>query len=103
MLKNEQKSRRMKQIKLGKITFVIAFRIRQIIREARTSLTVVWGMFISLLILMLGRNCHVMCQHICKDNKADTKFGYLYTYKYPEEIVPEGGYEAFTKMVKVMW
>ncbi len=100
MLKNEQKSQPMKQIKLGKMNFVRAFRIRQIIREARTSLTVVGGMFISLLILMLGLNCYVMCQHISKDNKADTKFEYLYTYKYPEETVPEGGYEAFTKTVK---
>lgn len=100
MLKNEQKSQPMKQIKLGKMNFVRAFRIRQIMREARTSLTVVGGMFISLLILMLGLNCYVMCQHISKDNKADTKFEYLYTYKYPEETVPEGGYEAFTKTVK---
>ena len=90
----------MKQIKLGKMNFVRAFRIRQIMREARTSLTVVGGMFISLLILMLGLNCFCMCQHISKDNKADTKFEYLYTYKYPEETVPEGGYEAFTKTVK---
>lgn len=100
MLKNEQKSHRMKKIKLGKMNFVRAFRIRQIIREARTSLTVVGGMFISLLILMLGLNCYVLCQHISKDNKEDTKFEYLYTYKYPEETVPEGGYEAFTKTVK---
>lgn len=100
MIKNEQKSQPMKQIKLGKMNFVRAFRIRQIIREARTSLTVVGGMFISLLILMLGLNCYVMCQHISKENKADTKFEYLYTYKYPEETVPEGGYEAFTKTVK---
>ena len=100
MIKNEQKSQPMKQIKLGKMNFVRAFRMRQIMREARTSLTVVGGMFISLLILMLGLNCYVMCQHISKDNKADTKFEYLYTYKYPEETVPEGGYEAFTKTVK---
>lgn len=44
MLKNEQKRRHMKQIRLGKMNFVRAFRIRQIIREARTSLTVgCWG------------------------------------------------------------
>ena len=63
------------------------------------TITAVGGMFISLLILMLGLNCFCMCQHISKDSKADTKFEYLYTYKYPEETVPEGGYEAFTKTV----
>jgi len=50
--------------------------------------------------LMLGLNCYVMCEHISKSNKADTKFEYLYTYKYPEETVPEGGYEAFSKSTK---
>ncbi|MGN0325230.1 MAG: FtsX-like permease family protein [Lachnospiraceae bacterium] len=100
MLKNEQKSRHMKQVRLGKMNFVRAFRIRQIIREARTSFTVIGGMFISLLILMLGLDCYVMCRHISEDNKTDTKFEYLYTYKYPEEMVPDGGYEAFTRTVK---
>ena len=100
MIKNEQKSHRMRQVRLENMNFVRAFCIRQIIRETRTSLTVLGGMFISLLILMLGLNCYVMCQHISEDNKADTKFEYLYTYKYPEESVPKGGYEAFTKTVK---
>lgn len=100
MLKNEQKIRRTRQITLKRIGFVGAFRIRQMLREARTSLTVLGGMFISLLILMLGLNCYVMCQHISEDNKSDTKFEYLYTYKYPETSIPEDGYEAFSKGVK---
>lgn len=100
LLRNEQKSGNMGHIKLGKMGFITTFRIRQMLREARTSLTVVGGMFISLLILMLGLNCYVMCNRISEDNKADTKFEYLYTYKYPEEMVPESGYEAFAKDVK---
>lgn len=100
MLKNEQKIPHVRQIKLKKMSFVGAFRIRQMIREARTSFTVIGGMFISLLILMLGLNCYVMCQHISEDNKADTKFEYVYTYKYPNEFIPEDGYVAFSKTVK---
>ena len=41
-----------------------------------------------------------MCSHISTANKEDTRFSYLYTYKYPEETVPDGGYEAFAKTVK---
>ena len=100
MLRNEQKTSRISNVELGKVGFVTRFRIRQMLREARTSLTVIGGMFISLLILMLGLDCYVMCTHISNDNKADTKFEYLYTYKYPEETVPEGGYEAFAKTMK---
>ena len=32
-----------------------------------------------------------MCQNVNIENKADTKFAYMYTYKYPTEKVPEGG------------
>ena len=100
MLRNEQKSGHMSHIKLGKLGFIATFRIRQMLREARTSLTVVGGMFISLLILMLGLDCYTMCNYISTANKEDTKFEYLYTYKYPEEEVPEGGFEAFSKAMK---
>lgn len=100
MLRNEQKESRISNINLGNMGFISRFRIRQMLREARTSLTVIGGMFISLLILMLGLNCYNMCIHISNDNKTDTKFEYLYTYKYPEETVPEDGYEAFSKGMK---
>ena len=100
MLRNEQKQSKATDIKLGKMGFVMKFRIRQMLREARTSATVIGGMFISLLILMLGLDCMNMCNHISIANKEDTKFEYLYTYKYPEETVPEGGYEAFAKTMK---
>ncbi len=100
MLRNEQKAGNRSRLKLGKMGFITTFRIRQMLREARTSLTVIGGMFISLLILMLGLDCYTMCSHISADNKADTRFEYLYTYKYPEETVPKGGYEAFSKTMK---
>lgn len=100
MLRNEQKAGRASNVKLGKLSFITKFRIRQMLREARTSATVLGGMFISLLILMLGLNCYSMCSYISKANKENTKFEYLYTYKYPEEEVPAGGYEAFAKTMK---
>lgn len=100
MLRNEKKVKTAKHIKLDKLGFVGTFRIRQMLREARTSFTVLGGMFVALLILMLGLNCYTMCRNISVNNKADTKFEYMYTLKYPESAVPEGGYEALSKMVK---
>ena len=100
MLRNEKKVRTSKYVRLGKLGFVGTFQIRQMMREMRTSLTVLGGMFVSLLILMLGLNCYTMCNNISVNNKADTKFEYMYTLKYPERVVPEDGYEAFSKMVK---
>ena len=100
MLRNEHKQNKATNMKLGKLGFVAKFRIRQMLREARTSATVIGGMFISLLILMLGLDCMTMCNHVSTANKEDTKFEYLYTYKYPQPQVPEGGYEAFAKTMK---
>lgn len=100
MLKNEQKQKKVNNIKLGNLGFIAKFRIRQMLRELRSSLTVLGGMFIALLILMLGINCWVLCIHVRENQKADTKFEYMYTYKYPDEEVPEGGYGAYAEQVK---
>lgn len=57
-------------------------------------------MFVSLLILMLGLNCYSLCLNIKQQNTADTRFSYMYQYKYPAEAVPEGGYPAYIKGLK---
>lgn len=100
LMRNEQKGGSVSRLNLGNMGFVARFRIRQMLREARTSLTVLFGMFVCLLILMLTVDCYVMCTHISEDNKKDTKFEYMYTYKYPQKEVPEGGVEAFSKGLK---
>lgn len=100
LMRNEPKNGRIRDINLGDMGFVSRFRIRQMLREVRTGFTVIFGMFVSLLILMLGVNCYVLCQHISVENKEDTKYEYMYTYKYPEERVPEGGEACYAKTLK---
>lgn len=80
--------------------FVRTFQIRHFLREARTALTVFLGMFLALLVCMIGLNCYVLCEHVRKESVEDTRYEYLYTLKYPEEIVPEGGEEAFGVTLK---
>ncbi|MDE6595388.1 MAG: ABC transporter permease [Oscillospiraceae bacterium] len=89
LIKNEQNVHRGRDIDLGKIGFMRRFQIRQLTREARTSVTVIAGMLFSLLIVMLSVDCYVMCNNYKNDSMADTKFEYMYTLKYPEETVPE--------------
>lgn len=95
LINKAQKQKHVKNLNLGNTGFVGCFRIRQMLREFRSTGTVIFGMFISLLILMLGVDCYVMCVHISSQNKEDTKFEYMYTYKYPDEEVPEGGAGAY--------
>lgn len=100
LLKNEQKVAKGKDMKLGNMKFMKLFRIRQILRERRTALTVVFGMFVSILLLVMSMEIYVYCRAVQDDYVADTKFEYMYTYKYPGEEVPDGGYEAYAKTLK---
>lgn len=100
LIRNENKAGKISKTNLGNMNFINKFRIRQMIREIRTALTVIFGMFICLLILMLSFDCFVMCKNISRENKADTKYEYMYTYKYPEEEPPKGGIACFAKTLK---
>ena len=100
LLRNEQKISKGKDIKLGKMSFISTYRIRQILRERRTAVTVIFGMIISLLIFMLGMDCYVLCESVGRLNSQDTKYNYMYTYKYPTKEPPEGGEPCFITTLK---
>ncbi|MCI8783625.1 MAG: ABC transporter permease [Dorea sp.] len=116
LMRREQKIARGRNRDLGQMGFVHAFQIRHFLREKRTAVTVFLGMFLALLVCMLGLNCYVLCEHVRTDSVADTRYEYMYTYtlsaasppvpsgegitgspdEYPlwEEILPEDGEEA---------
>lgn len=100
LIRNEQKVTNVKNIRLKGGNFIRIFQIRQFLREKRTAFTVFFGMFFSLLICMLCLNCYVLCRHIEEETKADIKYEYMYTYKYPDEAVPKGGEPAYGVTLK---
>lgn len=100
LIKNEQKQGSVSQVKLNKLGFATRFQIRQMLRERRTAVTVIFGMFVSLFIIMLSLDCYVMCKNISIQNKRDTRYEYMYVYKYPERKAPEGGTEAYITGLK---
>lgn len=100
LIRNESKGGKIRDVNLGNMKFIGRFRIRQMLRELRTGFTVWFGMLVSLLIMMLGINCYVLCEHISIENKEDTKYAYMYTYKYPEKEVPKGGEACYAKTMK---
>ena len=95
LIKNEQKVSKSKDVALPNMPFIRKFKIRQMLRERRIVLTVVLGMAISLMIFMMGLNCYVLCKHIGEYSSRDTRYSYMYTYKYPSKEVPEGGEACF--------
>ncbi|MBR6223347.1 MAG: FtsX-like permease family protein [Lachnospiraceae bacterium] len=100
LIKNEVKQKGIKKVNLKGLSFVNAFRIRQMLREMRSSLAVVFGIFLSLLVFMIGVNCFILCNNIAKDYEADTRYGYMYTLKYPEETPPENASVAYAYTCK---
>ncbi len=100
LIKNEHKQNEISNIDLKNMGFIGRFRVRQMLRELRSSCAVVFGMFVSLLILMMSMDTYVLCENIKKNNVSDTKFEYMYTYKYPEKEVPEGGEAAYAKTLR---
>lgn len=97
LMRNEQKTGKMGHMNLGKMKFIRLFQIRQMMREKRSGFTVVCGMVISLLVLMLGLNCYVLCQNVKKDSINSTSFEYMYSLKYPDKEVPEGGEACYAE------
>ena len=100
LIRNEQKVSRSRDISLPDMPFIRKFRIRQMLRERRTALTVIIGMVISLLIFMLGLNCYVLCRSVGDRSSEDTRYRYMYTYKYPTKEAPEGGEACYVTSLK---
>lgn len=100
LIRNEQNQGKKQKINLNKLGFIQKFQIRQLINEIRSGLAIVFGLFVSLLIVMMSLDCYILCSNIAKDMKNDTKFEYLYMYKFPQEELPEEGYVAYASTLK---
>lgn len=97
LMRNEQKTARYSSVRIRSKNFIRRFQIRQMLREMRTGITVLLSMLFSLLVLMLGVDCYYLCENVRIDTIQDTKYEYMYTLKYPEATVPEGGEACFAK------
>lgn len=97
LIRNETRTSKLCNVKLKSDDFVHVFRIRHTLREMRASVTVVVGMFVSLLVLMLGLNCFVLCENVRIDSADSVTFESMYLLKYPEERIPDEAQACYTK------
>ena len=95
LMKNEQSAGSYKQFSIKTKSFPTLFAIRQLVRESRSALALVLGMFVSLLVVILGLDCYVMCNAVQEHTAADTTYAYQYLYKYLDETPPQGGEAAY--------
>ncbi len=97
LMRGTEKHRKVSRLKLGSLTFARAFQIRRLLREKRSCLALLAGMFVSLLVLDLGLNCYMFCRNMERDYAEDTKYEYMYQLMYQPDSVPEGAYPAFAE------
>jgi putative ABC transport system permease protein len=95
LMRNEQSAGSYKQFTLKTKSFPKVFAIRQLVRESRSAATMVLGMLVSIMVIMLGLDCYVMCSSVRDYTVSDTKYEYQYLYKYPEKTIPDGGEAAY--------
>lgn len=97
LLRKERGGNKISKVKLFNMGFINCFRIRQLLREKRSGFAIGAGMFISLLIVMLGLNSYVSISNMKENNEKDIKFQYMYTLKYPDKVVPDKGEACYIK------
>lgn len=90
LLRKGQSTAKASRVKLRKLTFIGMFRIRQILREKRAAFAVCGGMFIALLLLVLGLNCYSFITTMQSQNQQDIQYDYMISLKYPPEEMPAG-------------
>ena len=95
LTEHEQSAGSYKQFTLKTKSFPRLFAIRQLVRESRSAVTMIFGMLVAIMVVMLGLDCYVMCSNVRDYTVSDTKYEYQYLYKYPEKTVPEGGEAAY--------
>ncbi len=100
LIRNEIKVKNGKRVSLKNLGFIRAYRIRQMIWEMRSTVAVVLGMFLALLIFMIAVNCYTLCSNLATDYENDTKYKYMYTLKYPEKEAPADTEAAYAYTCK---
>ena len=100
LIRRETKYAEVRRLDLGRMGYVRRFQVRQLVRESRSAVGVVLAIFICFLLMMIGLNAWVMCDHVGRENVTDTLYFHMYLYKYPEEEVPASGHEAVALTMK---
>ena len=103
LLRNEQKSGKLKAYNLKIKSFTKLFAVRQLLRESRSAIIILIGMLITLMVIVLGINTYVLCSNVRDDNVRDTKYNYMYLLKYPMKTddIPREAESTYLKSLSI--
>ncbi|URZ02601.1 ABC transporter permease [Clostridium felsineum] len=83
MLKKEKGSVKVSKINMQNMKFINIFRIRQFLRELRSNVVLLFGIFISIIIMMLGMSIYGTMVHYAENINNDMNYNYMYVLRNP--------------------
>lgn len=97
LLRNEKKQHHIANVDLKNMKFIKRYHIRQLLREISGNITLFCGLFVAILLMMLG-----FCIFGCVDSSVrsitdDVNYEYQYFLSYPPDKVPKGAEAAYTE------
>lgn len=97
LMRREITKRQKAGLTLKAMTFKHAFFIRQLLRERQGIFALLAGMFISLMVLILGINCYALCKNIQDKTLQDIRYSYMYQLKAAPLSLPLHGTAAYMR------
>lgn len=88
-------------VDLSRFRFMSRFKLRQLLMETGTSVTLFVGMFLAIMIMVMGFSVKCSIDYFIQATEDDTAYKYMYLLKYPPEKVPDKGEEAYTENLKI--
>ncbi len=83
LLRRETKYKIKGKYEYKKIKFIHTFQIRHFVREFKSNMLIAIGVFMSLLILMLGLNCQAIISNLKNDYRSDVNYEHMYILNQP--------------------
>lgn len=97
LLRREKKQHQLANIDLKEMGFINRYRIRQLLREIRGNITMFFGLFIAILLMVFGFSIYGSISAYVNNVASDVEYNYLYLLKYPMETAPTDATKAYTE------
>ncbi|SEW18201.1 ABC transporter permease [[Clostridium] fimetarium] len=97
LLRKEKKQTKIANVDLKNMGFINRYRIRQLIREIRGNITLFFGLFIAILLMMLGFCIFGSIDNYVNGITKDVNYQYQYILSYPMQESPPKAEIAYTK------
>ena len=97
LLRKERRELKISQVDLGSMGYVNRFRIRQLLKEIRSHLTLFFGLYMAIFLMIFGFTIYGSIVNMNQHILDDVKYQYMYLLKYPEKDAELPGSRCYTR------